>query len=112
MRPLAALALLASAPALAEPDDRLALRDAMVAELERSVARLKLDGFEAPYFIAYTVRDYDSVDVHAKNGALLGNLRNRARQAYVEVRVGDYRFDNTADARAAGDFNAAAEELY
>src|SRR6266567_4623273 len=69
----------------AEPDARLVVRDAMVAELERSMARLKLKGFEAPYFVAYTVREYDTVDVQAKNGALLGNTRTRSRQAYVEI---------------------------
>src|SRR5262245_32762882 len=89
MRSRSALALaLLCAPSLAraEPDARLAVRDAMVAELERSMSRLKLKGFEAPYFIAYTVREYDTVDLQAKNGALTTSNRNRSRQAYVEVR--------------------------
>jgi predicted Zn-dependent protease len=95
-----------------EPDPRLTVRGAMVAELERSMARLRLKGFEAPYFIAYTVREYDNVDVEAKNGAIFSSSRNRSRQGYVEVRVGDYQFDNTADATAQNDYNSASDELY
>src|SRR6185503_8776554 len=36
----------------------------------------------------------------------------RSRQGWVEVRVGDYQFDNTADDSASGEYNAATEELY
>ena len=114
MRRVAALlvCLSTTGTAAADGDPRLVVRDAMAAELERNMGRLKLEGFEAPYFIAYTVRDYDNVDVQAKYGAVVSNLRNHARQAYVEVRVGSYQFDNTADASAAGDFNAGSEEIY
>ncbi len=105
--------LLLAGPARGDgADPRLVVRDAMTAELTRSVERLQLKGFERPYFLAYTVREHDTVDILAKNGAIVANLRNRTRQAFVEVRVGDYQFDNTADDRAAGEYNAAAEELY
>lgn len=84
----------------------------MVAELDRSMARLRLKGFESPYFVGFTVRDYDTVDLQAKNGALFIDTRNRNRQAYVEVRVGDYKFDNTADASPQRDYNPGTDELY
>src|SRR5687768_4762575 len=107
MRRLCALVLLAlGLPASAQPPpkkaDRPGLLDAMVAELERSMARLRLPGFEAPYFVAYTVRESDTVDLSARFGAVVNDDRTRSRQAYVEVRVGDYRFDNTADAAIEG----------
>src|SRR5262245_33921850 len=103
---------LVAVPARAKSkDSRTAVRDGMSAELERSMKKLKLPNFEAPYFIAYTVRDYDSVDVMAKFGAVFTNERSQSRQAYVEVRVGDYQFDNTADAQAS-DWNPAVDELY
>jgi predicted Zn-dependent protease len=112
MRLALALVLL-PALARAEPDPRLAVRDAMAAELDRSMARLKLKGFEAPYFIAYTLREYDTVELQAKNGALVGNQQNRYRQAYVEVRVGDYQFDNTAGKTPQNEpAPAAGDELY
>ncbi len=107
-----ALVCLAVPAVAAEPDPRLTLRDAMAAELARSLARLKMEGFESPYYISYIVRDYDTVEVLAKNGAVFTNGRNHARQAYVEVRVGDYQFDNTAGEKAAGEYNLAAEDLY
>lgn len=102
----------AGAKSKAKPKDaRLSVRDAMTAELERSMKKLKLPKFEAPYFIGYTVRDYDHVDIHAKFGALFADDRDHSRQAYVEVRVGDYQFDNTADANLA-EWNGAGDELY
>jgi len=82
-------------PAPADP--RLELLSAMRAELDRSMTRLKLPGYEPPYFLGYTVRDYESYDVGGKFGAVYQSTRNRVRQAYVEVRVGDYGFDNTAN---------------
>jgi TldD protein len=110
---LGGLAPAGARPALArDADPRLLVRDAMAAELERSMARLKLPTFEAPYYIAYTLRDYDSVDMLARNGAVATDDRNRSRQAYVELRVGDYQFDNTAGAAAATEAAPGAEDLY
>jgi hypothetical protein len=107
--------LLLPAIAFAQPPkkaDRPTLLDAMVAELDRSMARLRLPGFEAPYFIGYTIREYDSVDLSAKFGALISDDRARSRQAYVEVRVGDYQFDNTADAPIEGAWDPGTDALY
>ncbi len=106
---------LAAAPRVAraaDPDPRVVVQDAMAAELDRSMARLKLKGFEAPYFVAYTVRDYDTVDVMAKNGALFLDNHTRNRQAYVEVRVGDYQFDNTSDVTPTNDLGPMNDEVY
>jgi TldD protein len=109
---LAVCFLLLPSVASAQPDPRLVLRDAMAAELVRSVKRLKLPGYESPYFVSYTVRDYDTVDVKAKLGAIYTDNRVQGRQAYVEVRVGSYQFDNTADTQAGGEWTALNEELY
>jgi TldD protein len=69
---------------------------AMRSELSRSMSKLRLKGYEAPYFIAYSVRDYQEGDTLARFGALVSNQSSRNRQAYVEVRVGDYQLDNTS----------------
>jgi predicted Zn-dependent protease len=113
-RRLALALLLVAVPVRADgpADPRLVVLDAMASELDRSMARLKLKGFEPPYFVAYTVRDYDTVDLNAKNGALFGDSRNHNRQAYVEVRVGDYQFDNTADVTPTNDMSPVGEEVY
>src|SRR5262249_50827972 len=94
-------------PASAGEDPRPRVLDAMKAELVRSIARLRLPGYEAPYFIAYAVRDYETVEVTGKFGAVQTDRKHRARHGYVEVRVGDYQLDNsTSGGEAPFDFDA------
>jgi predicted Zn-dependent protease len=78
-------------------DQRLALLDALKQELSRSKEKLRLPGEDPPYFIRYLVREYDDYDLSARFGALLEDSYQNVRQGTVEVRVGDYHFDNTAD---------------
>ncbi len=95
---LAAL-LVTAAPAAPTdtPDPRLALLDGMRAELERSQKELKLGDHGPPYFISYQVKDYDQREVSARFGALFTDGSWRDRQVYVDVRVGSYELDNSAD---------------
>src|SRR5262249_40901281 len=72
------------------------LLNALVEEQQRGLARMRLPGYEAPYFISYLLRSTDHAEVEAKHGAVYSRDREQRRQLYVEVRVGDYRFDNTA----------------
>lgn len=67
---------------------------AMADELARSKT-LKLNDLDRPYFIQYAVSDLQQVYVAASLGGLLGSSRVHLRQPTVQVRVGDYRFDNT-----------------
>jgi predicted Zn-dependent protease len=85
--------LLCCAPAHADESPVLT---ALKTELGRSMAKLRLKGYEAPYFIAYSVRDYRQGETLGRFGALVSNLSTRNRQAYAEVRVGDYQLDNTS----------------
>jgi predicted Zn-dependent protease len=78
-------------------DSRLVVLSALKAELVRSRERLRMPKEDPPYFIRYLVRDYDESDLAATLGALIADDHTRARHASVEVRVGDYQFDNTAD---------------
>ena len=103
-----ALVLSAQSPTFADAagtagavDEPPVLRS-MRTELDRSVSRLRLPGYEAPYFIAYTVRDYEQYDLTGRFGALINRVHARSRQASVEVRVGDYQFDDTTSEREAG----------
>lgn len=89
---LLSLAVLAAKP---PPDPRQDLLDAMVAELDRSSAELKLKENKPPYFISYQVKDFDSREVAARYGALFGDLTYHDRKLYVDVRVGDYGFDSS-----------------
>jgi len=88
-------------PALAAPakakDPRLVVLSALKDELGRSMKRLRVPGEDGPYFIRYIVRDYDNYDISARFGAIFEDSYQRVRQGAVEVRVGSYQFDNTAD---------------
>lgn len=95
-RALAAGAVLAlltgssAAQALSDPLLR-AMRD----ELARSTTRLRLDTLPKPYFVAYRVEDIEHAEVAASLGSLLRSGDSRVRRLTVELRVGDYAFDNT-----------------
>ena len=64
-------------------------------ELQRSMQRLQLADLGKPYFIAYTVQDGTTQSASASLGSLLNKDETHARYLTVEVRVGDYSFDNT-----------------
>ncbi|MBL8636248.1 MAG: TldD/PmbA family protein [Myxococcales bacterium] len=76
-------------------------------ELDRSMKRLRLKGYEAPYFISYTLRDIEEAEVIGKNGAVYGKSRDRRRVLHVEVRVGSYELDNTSAGESEGDADLA-----
>ncbi|HEX7599702.1 MAG TPA: TldD/PmbA family protein, partial [Polyangia bacterium] len=102
--PLLVSPLQASGTAAAT-DPRLDLLHALKTELTRSKERLRLPGEDGPYFIRYLVREYDDYDMFARFGALLEDSHQHVRQANVEVRVGSYKFDNTADDSAEKAFD-------
>ena len=71
-----------------------ALLDALLTELDRSKAHLKMDQVPAPYYIEYRVNDVDDYDAEAAFGALRESQRVRLRILRVVVRVGDYSQDS------------------
>lgn len=77
------------------PDPRLDLLDAMVEEINRNQAELKLRENRGPYFIGYQLKDYDSREVMARYGAIFQDATTRDRKISVDVRVGDYTFDSS-----------------
>ncbi len=81
----------AESPADARKDTQLR---AMIDELERSKT-LKLNELEKPYFIQYTTSDAQDDVITASFGGLVSSSHVRARHPQVQVRVGDYQFDNT-----------------
>ncbi len=78
-------------PAGSSPDPILR---AMLTEMERSKAKLKLEDMPAPYFIDYRLVDTDQYAAEAAFGALRSTLRARVRMLRVVVRVGDYKQDS------------------
>src|SRR5262249_44816331 len=83
------------APALpAVPADDALLR-AMHDELERSRQLRGVAGQDAPYYLSYSVTDGDVLHVSTVMGSLIDSTRNKFRSPSIEVRVGNYDFDNT-----------------
>jgi len=70
------------------------LLEALLTELDRSKAQLKIDQVQAPYYIEYRVNDVDDYDAEAAFGALRESQRVHLRILRVVVRVGDYKQDS------------------
>jgi len=66
----------------------------MQAELDRSMEKLQLEGEKPPYFISYLLVDRKEFSTKASLGALMASDDEHYRFLYVQVRVGDYTFDN------------------
>ncbi len=86
--------LAADAKNLPASDDPI-LR-ALQTELERSKTALKLENSPAPYFIGYRVVDIDNWDADAALGGVRSESRSRIRFLMVQVRLGDYKQDNSS----------------
>jgi hypothetical protein len=78
---------------------------AMHDEIERS-RNLSLPNLEKPYFIEYGMDEAETFNVSATLGGLVAKRRDHFREPEVEVRVGDYKFDNT---NYAGRFNGGSQ---
>jgi predicted Zn-dependent protease len=72
-----------------------ALDKALHDEMARSVEKLRMEGLDKPYFIAYRVLDRSEQGVKATFGSLSERSQFHNRFVVVEVRVGDYKLDNT-----------------
>lgn len=78
-------------------DYRDAILNQMKIELNRSKKDLKLKGHDSPYFIGYRWTTSWTDNIVFSDGALSHeSFGARSAFATVEVRVGDYQFDNTA----------------
>ena len=79
----------------AGPDTGSVVMRAMRDELARSMGELRLDTMPKPYFLSYRIEDVRHLDVDGSRGALVSSVAGRNRRLAVELRVGDYTFDNT-----------------
>ncbi len=82
-----------------------ALIKAMEKELKRSFANLKNAGKEPLYFLQYEIIDEEEINITAFNGAILNNEHTRNRYLTVDVRVGNYKLDNTHQLRGKSGFS-------
>lgn len=85
----------ATAGALPAPDPRLAMLEAMRSEIGRSMERLRIAGYEPPYYLGYQVKETRAFEVAGRYGAIFSDASRHDRKIYVDVRVGSYDFDNS-----------------
>jgi predicted Zn-dependent protease len=76
-------------------DEDAVIFQAMEAEMARSLSELKVDVFEPPYFINYQIRHHDRAEVAASFGALVHSDTQQHRTLFVDVKVGDPKFDSS-----------------
>jgi len=70
------------------------LLEALLTELDRSKAQLKMDQVAAPYYIEYRVNDVEEYLTEAAFGAVRESQRVRYRVLRVVVRIGNYKQDS------------------
>jgi TldD protein len=75
---------------------------AMKGELNRSWEKLRLDNYESPYFISYQIKDNTYYSIKGKYGAIISSDSDRTRRLFVDVRVGNYSFDNSVVGKSGG----------
>lgn len=71
-------------------------------ELQYSMANLKNEEGIGPYYLAYTVYEEERGVVTASLGAVVQKELERERNLNIDLRVGDYKVDNTRQIRGSG----------
>ncbi|MBX3043748.1 MAG: hypothetical protein KIT33_13330 [Candidatus Kapabacteria bacterium] len=74
-----------------DEDILMAMRD----EIKRSMKSLQLESLKKPYFIEYKLRLREAGKVVASLGKVLESDNTKFAQLTVDLRIGDYNFDNT-----------------
>jgi TldD protein len=97
--PVLVMLVLIHHSALAQRSTPSPVSQALEQEMKRAFDLLKQKGNPAPYFISYSVRENESVDIEASLGALTNSQKDRSRLLDVDVRVGNYDLDNTHEIR-------------
>src|SRR5260370_22590147 len=107
-RPAAGLAALCALGTLCAPGTLCAqapppepIFQAMRDEIDRA-RKLSLPNLEAPYFVEYMIDEQETFSVTANLGGLLTRRKERFRSPDVQIRVGDYKFDNSNFAAFGG----------
>jgi TldD protein len=116
-RVLAMVALLAGVSILtysayAQKSTPSPVRQALEQEMKRAFALLQQKGNPAPYFISYSVRENESIEIETSLGALRSSQRDHSRLLDIDVRVGDYNLDNTHQLRGQRGANTSSPFSY
>src|SRR5262249_18968109 len=116
-RVLALLALLAGVSilthsAFAQKSIPSPVTQALEQEMKRAFALLQQKGSPPPFFISYSVRESESIDIETSLGALRSSQKDHSRLLDIDVRVGDYNLDNTHQLRGQRGANTGPAYSY
>ncbi|OGU16186.1 MAG: hypothetical protein A2X61_12965 [Ignavibacteria bacterium GWB2_35_12] len=64
-------------------------------EINRSMNELHLESLQKPYYIEYTLKIYDSYHITSTLGTITNSAKDKKAELNVNIRVGDYSFDNS-----------------
>lgn len=84
---------------------------AMQDELDRNMQKLVMEELQRPYFISYTIDDFQSLTITATLGNLLRSDLDRGRYLTVDARIGDYALDNSNFVSGWADLNPIYQRL-
>jgi len=76
-------------------DEQSPVFQAMQDELQRTVSKLKLEKEKPPYYVAYGIIDEEKTTVRGQFGAIITDHTEHNRYLYIDLRVGNYDFDNS-----------------
>jgi predicted Zn-dependent protease len=85
---------------------------ALEQEMKRVFEVLGQRGDPAPYFINFSVRENESVNIESSRGALRASQQDRSRLLDIDVRVGNYTLDNTHQIRGQRGSNSGPAFSY
>lgn len=84
---------------------------AMQDELDRNMSKLVMEELDRPYFISYTIDDFQALTTTGSLGSLLQSNLDRGRYLTVDVRVGDYSLDNSNFVSGWGDMTPSYRQI-
>jgi TldD protein len=98
---LAFLVLLSSSVCMAQKGTVSPVLQAMQAELTHSLSALKVQP-DPPYFLSYEITESHNVSVTGAFGTIESSNDRTVRNLDIDLRVGDYKLDNTHAIRGSG----------
>lgn len=81
-------------------------------ELNYSMQNLAMPDGTKPYYLSYSVTAEKTISISAGLGALMGSNEGYERQLDVDVRVGDYKLDNTHKIRGGFGFGFDPSDFF
>jgi predicted Zn-dependent protease len=85
---------------------------AMQDELQRTVTRLKLPKEKSPYYVSYRIIDEEKTIITGHLGAIADDDFGKKRYLIVDLRVGDFNFDNSNFAESPGFTYSSGDNIF